>query len=175
MKRLLIFVLTMLVLPAVSGAADHVVEKPIAADTPERFSETVKQVHNEMQVGGRYEFISAADKTKAEADMDSMASMLKTVGSVAAMNEQDKIRLFNTQEHLNGILTHSDSNRLVCERKAPIGSNIPLTTCHTVAEIENARHRSQNEVRAADGLGDVCRLQAQCNSGSDGIKAKAAH
>ena len=164
MKRLLIVVLTMLVLPAVSGAADHVVEKQIAADTPERFSETVKQVHNEMQVGGRYEFISAADKTKAEADMDSMASMLKTVGSVAAMNEQDKIRLFNTQEHLNGILTHSDSNRLVCEKRAPIGSNIPVTTCHTVAEIEIARRKSQNALRIGASQGDLCRGQAACAS-----------
>ena len=45
-----------------------------------------------------------------------MTSLLNKAVSVAAMTMQDKVTLFNTQEHLNGILTHSDSERLVCER-----------------------------------------------------------
>ncbi|MBS0582469.1 MAG: hypothetical protein JSS42_05135 [Proteobacteria bacterium] len=132
----------MLCLGAVA-AADKVVEKPVAADTPEKFAETAAQIRKEMGSGGRYEFIRPDDKAKADADLDTMAAMLQKAGSVSAMSQGDQVQLFNTQEHLNGILTHSDRNRLVCERRAPVGSNIPVNTCKTVAEIEKMRRDSQ--------------------------------
>jgi hypothetical protein len=124
-------------------ASDKVVEKPVAADTPEKFAATAAQIRKEMSTEGRYEFIRADDKAKAEADLDSMAAMLQKAGSVSAMSDSERVRLFNTQEHLNGILTHSDRNRLVCERRAPVGTNIPQNTCKTVAEIEKMRRDSQ--------------------------------
>ena len=123
--------------------ADSPIEIPVVADTPDKFAATATQIRAEMSPGGRYEFIRPDDKGKAEADLNSMAAMLQKAGSVAAMKEEEKVQLYNTQEHLNGILTHSDSNRLVCERRAPVGTNIPLTTCKTVAEIERARRDSQ--------------------------------
>ena len=124
-------------------AADKVVEKPVAADTPEKFAAVVAQVRKEMDVGGRYEFIHADDKVKADADLESMTAMLQRAGSVSAMPQDERLQLLNTQEHLNGILTHNDRNRLVCERRAPVGTNIPQTTCKTVAEIEKTRRESQ--------------------------------
>jgi len=124
-------------------AADKVVEKPVAADTPEKFAEVAAQIRKEMGPDGRYEFIRADDKARANADLDTMAAMLQKAGSVASMPQSDQVQLFNTQEHLNGILTHNDRNRLVCERRAPIGTNIPQNSCKTVAEIEKMRRDSQ--------------------------------
>lgn len=126
-----------------AAIADRPIEKPVVADTPDKFAATATQIRAEMSPGGRYEFIRPDDKGKAEVDLNSIASMLQKAVSVAAMKEEEKVQLYNTQEHLNGILTHSDSNRLVCERRAPVGTNIPLTTCKTVAEIEKARRDSQ--------------------------------
>jgi hypothetical protein len=124
-------------------AADKVVEKPIVADTPEKFAATAAQIRKEMGAEGRYEFIRPDDKAKADADLDAIAAMLQKAGSVSAMAEGDRVQLFNTQEHLNGILTHNDRNRLICERRAPVGTNIPQNTCKTVAEIEKMRRDSQ--------------------------------
>ncbi len=121
----------------------RVKEKPVAADTPEKFAQTAEQVREEMSAGGRYEFIRPADKAQVDTDLNSIGAMLKKSGAAAAMSQEDKIRLFNTQEHLNGLLTHSDSNRLVCERRAPVGTNIPVNTCKTVGEIEKNRRDSQ--------------------------------
>ncbi|HEX7915946.1 hypothetical protein [Rudaea sp.] len=131
----------------IAFADDKVVEKPVAADTPEKFADTATLIHREMGVGGRYEFIRADDKARAEADLDTMTAMIGKAGSVAAMSKEDQVRLFNTQEHLNGILTHSDRNRLVCERQRPIGSNIPQNSCKTVAEIEKMRRDSQKYMK----------------------------
>jgi hypothetical protein len=69
------------------------------------------------------------------------------------------VQLFNTQEHLNGILTHSDSNRLVCERRAPVGTNIPVNSCKTVGQIEKERKDSQKTMMDQQSNG------WKCNSG----------
>ena len=139
-----------------SAWADKVVEKPVAADTPEKFEQAAAQIRQEMSPGGRYEFIRPDDKVKAEADMHAMALMLQKSGSVAAMNEAEKVSLFDTQENLNGILTHSDSNRLICEHVAPVGTSIPKTTCKTVGEVERARKATGRELHEIAIQSSVC-------------------
>ena len=115
----------------------------VKSDTDAAFAQTATDVRSEMTVGGRYEFITGDEKAKVNADLDAMAAMFKKFGSVAAMSQPEKVQLFNMQEHLNGILTHSDRNRLICEHKPPLGSNIALTSCKTVAEIEKMRRDAQ--------------------------------
>ena len=137
-------------------ASEKVNEKRVAADaadTPTKFSELIDEIHQEMGSGGRYEFIKSDAKAQVDADLAAMDGMIKKAGSVGALNDKDKIALFNRQEHLNGILTHSDGNRLVCERRPPAGSNIPVTMCKTVAEIEKMRRDSQKTMQDADRYG----------------------
>jgi len=131
---------------AVAAAAStdgKVIDKPVEADTPAAFATVAATIRGDMRDGGRYEFIRPDDKARVGADLDEMATMLQKSGSVAGMSQSDKVRLFNIQEHVNGILTHSDRNRLVCEHRPPIGSNIPMTSCKTIAEVEKARRDAQ--------------------------------
>jgi len=130
-------------LASASVAADKAVEKPFMADTAAKFAETVKQVHEAMQPQGRYEFIRPEDRAKVDTDIQTMQAMLEKSGSVAAMSADEKVRLYNAQEHLNGILTHSDNDRLVCERRAPVGTNIPVINCRTFGEVERTRRDAQ--------------------------------
>src|ERR1700759_5248950 len=138
-----------------SAWADKVIEKPVAADTPQKFAETVTALQEEMSAGGRYEFIRPDDKAKVEADLNTMTALLLKAGSVTAMTQVDKVQLFNAQENLNGILTHSDSNRLVCEHKAPVGTSIPRTTCETVGDIERNRRATTKMMNDASLTGSV--------------------
>jgi hypothetical protein len=110
-------------------------------------------LHTDMGPGGRYEFIHADSKAQVDADLAAMQALLKKSGSVAKMSKQEQVELFNHQEHLNGILVHNDGNRLVCERRPPMGSNIPVTMCKTVAEIEKQRRDSQKMMQDADKRG----------------------
>jgi hypothetical protein len=147
-----------LVLMLGQAFADEVIEHRVAADTPEKFKQVEVEIRQEMTPGGRYEFMRPDEKVKVESDLTLMESMLQKSGSVNTMQEQDKIRLYNTQENLNGILTHSDSNRLVCERRAKVGTSIPQTTCKTLGEIERAR-RATN-----DKLQEIGRDSSFCNN-----------
>ena len=147
LHRMVACVLAQILCVGAAFASDKVIEKPVAADTPEKFAEVAEQIKSEMHPDGRYEFINSGERGKVEADLDSIARMLKKSGSVAAMSQTDQVQLFNTQEHLNGILTHSDRNRLVCERRPSIGSNIPINTCRTLGEIEQVRRDTQNYLK----------------------------
>jgi len=141
---------------AAAFASDKVVEKPVAADTAQKFNDVAAAVRKEMQAGGRYEFIRADEKAKAETDLETMGAMLQKSGSASAMSEADQLKLFNTQEHLNGILSHSDANRLVCQKDRPVGSNIPVTTCKTFGEIERNRRDAQKYMQDSMQNGSRC-------------------
>lgn len=127
----------------VAFANDKVIEKPIAADTPEKFAQIAKQIREDMAGGGRYEFIRPDEKVSVETDLNTIADMLQKAGSVAAMPDKEKSALLNTQEHLNGILTLNDRNRLVCESRASAQTSIPVTSCKTLGEIEVKRNVGQ--------------------------------
>jgi len=145
-----------MVLSVGAWASDKVIDKRVAADTqdtPEKFEKLIDELHQEMGPGGRYEFIRSDSKAQVEADLAAMQALLKKSGSVATMSKQDQVDLFNHQEHLNGILVHNDGNRLICEHKPPMGSNIPVTMCKTVAEIEKQRRDAQKMMQDADKRG----------------------
>jgi hypothetical protein len=153
MKTLLIALIALLHL-STAFADDGKTGKFVVADTAQKFADTATDIRKQMEPGGRFEFIKPGDKEVVNSDLDRMAAMLQKSGSVAAMSADDRIKLFNVQEHLNGVLTHSDSERLVCERTAPVGSHIPTTTCRTYGEIERqrqqtARYLSENQNRDA--------------------------
>ncbi|HEX4479373.1 MAG TPA: hypothetical protein VH082_01090 [Rudaea sp.] len=165
MKRLIAVASMIAVFVLANGPAfaDEVIKNRVSADTLDKFQAVADEVRGEMSTGGRYEFITSQDKIKADSDLNAMAAMLQKSGSVGAMTQPEKVKLFNTQEHLNGILTHSDRNRLVCEHSAPVGTSIPRTTCQTVAEIEQNRKDGKEEIKQAGEVGSVCRRFCRSN------------
>jgi hypothetical protein len=128
------------------GGDGKVVEKPIASDSIASFEKQSDQVHEQMKPGGIYEYISGNDKVRVDQRLDDMKKLLDAHAAqpVESWPPSEKIALFNAQEEVNGILKHNDNNRLVCERRAPVGSNLPVTTCHTYGELVESRRKNQN-------------------------------
>jgi len=161
---------TALMLCAVSAHAqdgktdkDGVIQKPVFADTPDKFAEQTQRIHADMQVGGRYEFTNPTDRRTVDRLLDQMANLLQSAGSVEAMNHDTRIVLFNDQEEVNGILKHNDSNRLVCESRAPIGSNILRTTCHTYGQMQTTARNTKEGLMQYD-LSRLCNGPAPTES-----------
>jgi len=140
----------------------RVIAKPVLADTPEAFATQARWIEDEMEPGGRYEFAKAADKQRVKVVLEQMGTLLQRAGSVAAMDQGTKVVLFNDQEEINGLLTHNDANRLVCESRQPVGSHIPVTHCHTYRQIEETARNTKAGMQQYD-------LSRLCNgSGPDG-------
>ena len=147
--------------------AGKVIDKPVLADDPAKFATQNDWIAEQMKPGGRYEFIKPAEKQRVTTVLAQMASLLARSGSVDAMNHDTRLQLFNDQEEVNGILKHNDSNRLVCESRAPIGSHIPVTTCHTWGQIATAARNTQYGMDKFDS-------SRQCNGGAPQSGRRAA-
>jgi len=104
-------------------------EPGIRVDSREVFETDAASVRNGMRPGGRYEYVRPQEQKTVEKNLDQMDALFNETGSVANMKEAQKLDLFNAREAVNSILTERD--RLVCKKEAPLGSHIPVTTCHT--------------------------------------------
>lgn len=139
-----------LLLVTTAYANDQVVEKPLIAQTLDGFHKESGIIRDEMRQGGRYEFLKTEDRNKIEARMSAMESVLQKHAGQNDLSNNDKVALVNAQEEINSILKHNDANRLICESRAPVGSNLPVKTCHTVGELELQHHDAARMMKEAD-------------------------
>ena len=140
----------LLVTAAAAASADEAIEKPLGAQSLDGFHKEAGSIREGLKPGGRYEFVKAADRERVEARLNTMESVLQKNVDKNDLGTADKIALANAQEEVNGILKHNDSNRLVCESRAPIGSHLPVKTCRTFGEIEQGRRDAARSVSEMD-------------------------
>lgn len=142
--------LASLLLVTVAYAGDNVVEKPLVAQSLDGFRTEAAAIRAGMKPGGRYEFLKDRDRDRVDASLKIMEAVLERHASQNDLSSGDKIRLVNAQEEVNGVLRHNDSNRLVCESRAPVGSHIPVRTCRTYGEIEQQHREAMHEISQMD-------------------------
>jgi hypothetical protein len=127
-------------------AKENYHEKQVNADTKEAFADISQNVRREMDSGGKYEFVPPDERAKIDKSFAEMTALFDQYGTVSAMNQDAKVKLFNDQEIVNSILTKRDRDRVICENKAPVGSHIRQTTCHTYAQEVQARQDTQKQM-----------------------------
>ena len=150
MNRTFVFALVFSVFATPFAHAENnpaVVDKPMTATTLDAFNQSAANIRKQMDVGGVYEHIGAADRGRVEARLGDMQKLLEKNADKPDMNAADKVALLNAQEEVNGVLRHNDDNRLVCEHKAPVGSHLPVTTCVTYGEVMARRQNDQRIMR----------------------------
>lgn len=122
-------------------------DSAIAATTSEAFAAQAAEVRKDMQAGGRYGNISAANRQKVDAQLDFIGNLLQRKGSLDALNDQEKVQLMNAQEEANSILVGYDDQKLVCEYRRIAGSNRKEKVCQTKREIAAAREQARDSYR----------------------------
>lgn len=147
MNRMFPFALALVLASfAIHSHAAQVVQKPLVAQTLDAFTKDSARIEQQMQPGGLYEHISSSEKARVDERLKEMHNLLTANASSADMPEQNKIALANAQEEINGILSHNDNNRLICENEAPVGSHRPITTCRTYSQVMAQRERVQHDL-----------------------------
>ena len=139
-----------LLLASASAYADAVIDKPLIAQTLDGFHKESGAILDAMKPGGRYEFLKSDDRSRIEARLSTMEGVLQKHAGQNDLSNNDKITLVNAQEEVNSILKHNDANRLICENRAPLGSNLPVKTCRTYGEIEAQHHDAARMMKEAD-------------------------
>lgn len=117
----------------------------IAADTKDNFEAVAAAVRQEMQSGGRFAFVSKIGRQTVDTKLTDMATLFDQFGSVDKMAPAAQERLLGDQNSVNEVLARYDGNRRVCWQETPVGTHFPKTVCRTLAEIQNEReHSKQN-------------------------------
>jgi len=145
-------------------AKEHYKEPGVKADTKEAFEPIAADVRKEMEGGGRFEYVKPDECKTVDAKLDEMNKLFEKSGSVSAMTQDEKVALFNAQETVNAILTRRDRDRVICKNEAPIGSHIPVTSCHTYGQEVEAREgtkKQMNDWQRAQCVGDNPACHAQ--------------
>ncbi len=145
MSRIIFVVLASLIALSSVVAAKSPERKAVVADTPEKFDLLMTAIQQEMAPGRRYEFLSSHNRQVVNQSLDQMDALLRSAGSVDAMSEEQKTRLFSIQEEVNGLLAKNADDRLVCSYSAPTGSHIRKTTCHTARELANSKAAAKSQ------------------------------
>jgi hypothetical protein len=137
-------------------------ETIVRVDDKAEFSAVAATVQKEMLPGGRYEFVDNQERGTVNTRLLDMQSLFDRHDTVAQMDADTKVQLFNDQEAVNAILTRRDDDRLVCEHEAPLGSLVPRTTCLTYRETEQRR---RDDMHFMDSLKHV----PNSNMGAGGL------
>jgi hypothetical protein len=129
-----------------ASAKENFKEQAFNADSKDKFEAVAAGVRSQLGEGGRYQYVKPAERLTINQKLDDMTALFAHNESVASMSQQDKIRLFNDQESVNSILQQRDGERVICKKEAPIGSHIPVTTCHTYAQEQDAHRANAQQV-----------------------------
>jgi hypothetical protein len=129
---------------AISVSAKDKAPPAVNANTQDTFATVSVWVRKQMDNGGRYSYVTPAEREKVNKQLDEMGSLFKGHADVAQMTDAQKLEMFNSQQEVNAILARRDNDRLVCTYEAPIGSHIPVKTCSTAGEIEARRRNDTN-------------------------------
>ncbi len=155
---------------AICGAAvakENYKEKAFNADSRDKFEAVSADVRRQMEEGGRYQYVKPDERIKVDAALTEMSTIFAANDSVASMPEPAKIKLFNDQEVVNSILTQRDGDRVICTKTAPVGSHIPITSCHTYAQEVEAREGTKKQMNEW-GRGACSATAASVKAGPNG-------
>ncbi len=144
MKYGSIMALVVAMLFAMPLSAKEKAEPAVNASTKDSFDAVSSWVRTQMTSGGRYSYVTAAERTTVNAKLDAMAGLFAKTPDTAQMTDAEKTQMFNDQGEINGILGKRDNDRLVCKNEIPVGSHIPVKTCETAGAIE-ARRRNDTQ------------------------------
>ena len=138
--------------PAPSTAVPEQNGKPVVkADTAENFQAVVAAIHQQMQPGGRWQYIDQPERATIDGSFADMQMLYDKFGSVGKMNQAARVRLLADQNTVNAILTRKDGDRLICETNMPVGSHLPVKTCKTYAQIQAEEGKAREFMRNHSG------------------------
>lgn len=137
---------------------------------PEQFPQLVELLRVEMSPGGRFEFVEDRERDSVEAELARMGELLAGRRSLDELQENEKVALINAQEAVNAILTRRDRDRLICQRRAVVGSHMKQTVCETYGEQIARKRAGQDRYRELSDMNTVCSGRTgECNPRSGPI------
>ncbi|AVP98736.1 hypothetical protein C7S18_16750 [Ahniella affigens] len=108
------------------------------ANPVRHYEAVIADIRVNLEPGGKYAYVPQNDRPAVEEQLGIISSILAKVDSIDELNQRRKIRLFNAQEKLNGLLLQSEDNREHCQATKLTGTHMTKTVCLTNKQREEA-------------------------------------
>jgi hypothetical protein len=135
MIRLLLLPIAALMLCAGTAAATQVPAQGAAVDEFLAYQSTIRE-RFEQNLPRK---LSRGEWARLEQAQATLRRHLEGKGGMDELNEDERTAVFNAQEEVAALIRGDESERVICRRERPTGSNIGIRTCRTIAEINQAR------------------------------------
>lgn len=122
----------------------------VTAATPAEFRAQADRVRTSLLDGGRHAALSAEERGRVEALLDSLQTLFDARGAGSALSETDRLQALNAQGEVNSILARNDAERVICEFVTQTGSHRRSKLCLTVREREARRAAHQDALRETE-------------------------
>jgi len=151
--------------PSSGEAIPEVDGKPtVNANTGDKFEVVAVAVRQQMQPGGRWQFVDKNERVMIDDSFADMSKLFGQFGSVDKMDDNAKVRLFADQSTVNAILTKKDGDRLICQSVVSVGSHLPVKTCRTYSQIQIEQRGTQDSLWKINAT----RQQMHCGAQQNG-------
>ncbi|MDG2517804.1 hypothetical protein [Lysobacter soli] len=93
---------------------------------------------------GRYKDLSSSQRNELLAKQARMLQTIEGKHSTAELNDQQKTEVFNTLEWIEAVVNNDGEDRMVCERRAVLGSTRKERVCKTASQWREEREAARN-------------------------------
>lgn len=131
--------------PGIHAATSTVPE--IQATPPEIVAEQLDLRTQMQESKGRFAEMPAVKKSSIAKNQAIVLGLLEGRETLAELTPDQKVEAANALESINASINNTEDERLVCKRNKPIGSNIVVRTCKSVAQMEADKEAGANEMR----------------------------
>ena len=109
----------------------------------------IRSQQREIRVGvedrtGPYKDLSSTQRSELLAKQAQMLRTIEGKQSTAELNDVQKTEVFNTLEWIEAVVNNDDDERMVCERRAILGSTRKERVCKTQAQWREEREAARN-------------------------------
>jgi hypothetical protein len=120
----------------------------------QQFTAMKAHVVNDLNDHDKYREITPEDQKSLMAALNRMEARWQNADPSGKLTSSEQTEMANDQEVVTSILTHTaDSSRMVCERVATIGTNLPKRVCKSVAQREREMKATQEALRGGTVTG----------------------
>lgn len=80
---------------------------------------------------------------------------LSSIDRIEELGDDNKIRVFNLHQELQGVVIGDPENHVICRRERTVGTNFRRTTCISVGDFRRNQERSREQLRQLIGPGPM--------------------
>lgn len=132
--------------------ADNNAASAVVIDNVPKFLDHQRDLRDELE-SPKFRHIGSTNRQKLLAAQDELFVLLDGKRSVEELTHEQRIKVYNAQHLIAGIITNAELDRPICKREKRVGSNMAQTVCTTKRQKDAHYDDLQRNMKAPRNCG----------------------